>query len=118
MSEKEKQQHLSDLAASFQEAIMRSLVIKMERAIKKYNITRLCVGGGVSANKTLRKYMRDVAKKQKGTAFFPTFKSLYGDNGAMIGIAGYFKAQKKMFAKNIDSVDRVPRASLDNLEMF
>jgi len=37
---------------------------------------------------------------------------LTGDNAAMIGVVAGYKAEKDLFVKNIDELDRIPRWSL------
>jgi N6-L-threonylcarbamoyladenine synthase len=103
---------LRQLASSYQEAVFDTIMYKAEKAIRQSSINQLTVGGGVSANLYLRKKFRQLVKKYDGTVLFPPFKYLTGDNAAMIGVAAYYKAQKNMFVKNIDELDRVPRLSL------
>ena len=47
-------QQVADLAASFQAAVVDSLVDKSLRALERTKLRRLCVGGGVAANRLLR----------------------------------------------------------------
>jgi len=100
------------LASSFQEAVFDTLIIKTEKAIKKTKINRLVVGGGVIANLYLRKKLRELVKKHNGSVLFPPYQYLTGDNAAMIGVVAHFKAEKEIFVKNIDDLDRIPRMSL------
>ncbi|MFQ5451969.1 MAG: tRNA (adenosine(37)-N6)-threonylcarbamoyltransferase complex transferase subunit TsaD [Candidatus Paceibacterota bacterium] len=116
MSDRERNKHLADLAASFQQAVIDSLLFKLERAMKKFNIYNVCVGGGVVANQELRGHIRKLVKKHKGKVLFPTYKSLYGDNAAMIGVAAHFKAEKGIFVQDLENLDRVPRASLNSAD--
>jgi N6-L-threonylcarbamoyladenine synthase len=103
---------INDLASSFQEAVFDTVVKKTERAIRQTGIRRLVVGGGVIANIYLRKKLKALVKKTGGEVLFPPFKYLTGDNAAMIGIVASVKAKKKLFVKNIDSLDRIPRMPL------
>lgn len=112
LPEKDKNKHLTDLAASYQQAVFESLIFKLEKAIKKTGITNIVVAGGVVANKKLRLMLRNVVKKYNGLVMFPTYKALYGDNAAMIGIAAYYKAQNKTFVEGHEEIDRVPRLAL------
>ncbi|MFA6532884.1 MAG: tRNA (adenosine(37)-N6)-threonylcarbamoyltransferase complex transferase subunit TsaD [Patescibacteria group bacterium] len=100
------------LASSFQEAVFDTLIKKTEMAIKQTGIKRLIIGGGVVANLRLRNLMKSLVKKYQGEVLFPTYKYLTGDNAAMIGIVAGFKAEKKLFVKDIDILDRIPRMSL------
>jgi N6-L-threonylcarbamoyladenine synthase len=112
LSENEKIKKIKELSSSYQEAVFETLEKKLELAIEKTGINRVIVGGGVSANQYLRKKFRKLLKKYKGYVLFPPYKYLTGDNAAMIGVAAYYKAQKGMFVKDIDQLDRVPRLTL------
>ena len=48
-------QQKADLAASFQKALVDCLVIKALQACQQHEMSRLCIGGGVAANKTVSK---------------------------------------------------------------
>ena len=47
----------SDIAASFQQAIIDCLIGKSMQAVKKFGVKRLCVGGGVAANREFRRQL-------------------------------------------------------------
>jgi len=102
---------LRQLASSFQEAVFDTLLFKTEKAMKQTGINRLVVGGGVVANLYLRKKLRQLVKKYKGSVLFPPFKYLTGDNAAMIGVAAAYKAEKGLFI-DPKKLDRIPRMSL------
>ncbi|MBI4226350.1 tRNA (adenosine(37)-N6)-threonylcarbamoyltransferase complex transferase subunit TsaD [Candidatus Roizmanbacteria bacterium] len=103
--------NIRKLASSYQAAVFDTIVAKMDLAIKQTEINRLIVGGGVIANLHLRKLLRNLVRKYKGKVYFPSFKYLTGDNAAMIGVAAYYKANKKLFSDS-NSLDRIPRYSL------
>ena len=85
------------MAASFQKVAIDELVRKTELAIKKYNIKRLIVAGGVTANKYLRSEMEKLADKHNINLTVPPIKYCT-DNAAMIGCAAYPLYLKKDFA--------------------
>lgn len=103
--------NIAHLASSFQEAVFDVLLKKTEKAIIKTGIKKLLVVGGVSANFYLRKKFRQLIKKYQGEVLFPSYRYLTGDNAAMIGVVGYYKAQKKIFS-DINTLDRQPRMKL------
>ncbi len=103
--------NIAHLASSFQEAVFDVLLKKTEKAIIKTGIRKLLVVGGVSANFYLRKKFRQLIKKYQGEVLFPSYRYLTGDNAAMIGVVGYYKAQKKIFI-DINVLDRQPRMKL------
>ncbi len=112
ISEEEKNKRLLYLASAFQEAVFDTICKKTEKAMEQTGVVNLVIGGGVTANKYLRKKMRKLTKKHKGTVHFPSIKILTGDNAAMIGIAAWKKAEKGYF---LDSIDREPRMQISSL---
>jgi len=86
----------SKIAREFEDAVVEVLTKKTMKAINKYKIKTLVVGGGVSANIHLQETLRTTSKKldPKIKVHFPT-KTLSTDNALMIAIAGYFGYQKK-----------------------
>ena len=112
MSETDRLVKLPYLASSFQEAVFQSVSRKVELAVLKTGVNRIIVGGGVSVNERLRYLIRAIATKHKGCVYFPPYKYLNFDNAAMIGVAASFRAEKGMFVKDFDELDRKPRLSL------
>lgn len=80
------QQQVADVAASFQQAVVDCLVGKASLAIEKTKHSRLCVGGGVAANRDLRDQLAVVAE-QKGFELSIAPMSLCTDNAVMGAIA-------------------------------
>lgn len=114
INEEEKRKKIRMLASSFQEAVFDTLIKKTEKAMIKTKINNLVVGGGVIANLYLRKLLRNLAKKYQSQVLFPPFKYLTGDNAAMIGVVAYYKAEKKLFVKDLKTLDRIPRMKLNS----
>lgn len=112
MSDEERVKRMPDLAASFQEAVFQSIFIKLTKAMDQYGLTRVIVGGGVSANERLRKSMRELVGKRGRTVLFPSDRKLNGDNAAMIGVAAHFKMEQGIFVENIENLKREARARL------
>ncbi len=75
----------ADLAASYQEAIVDSLVVRCEQALAATGLQRLAVGGGVAANGELRRRLGDLG----ATVHLPA-RALCTDNAAMIASAARF----------------------------
>ena len=76
-----------DICASFEAAIVDTLVRKCERALKQTGLKRLVMAGGVSANLRLRAMLQDLAKRRRAEVFYPS-PVFCTDNGAMIAFAG------------------------------
>ncbi len=89
-NEKQKGNEINkaDLACSFQQVAIQSLVNKTELAIKKYKVKHVIVAGGVSANSHLRQELDKLTSKYNINLSIPEFKYCT-DNAAMIGAAAY-----------------------------
>lgn len=82
---------LKDLSASFRKAIVGSLIEKTVLASKEFNVKRIAVSGGVSANLKLKKDFKKL-EEQGYKIHFPELKYTT-DNAAMIGYTAYLKYQ-------------------------
>lgn len=87
ISNEEKNNNINSICASFQEAIVDTLIGKLDLAFKKYRIKNVVLTGGVSANSRLRLKTQAWAASKKITLAIPPLKYCT-DNAAMIGIAG------------------------------
>jgi N6-L-threonylcarbamoyladenine synthase len=75
----------ADLAASYQDAIVRALLDRVERALEQTGLERLALGGGVAANGPLRERAATLAPE----VHVPPI-ALCTDNAAMIASAARF----------------------------
>jgi N6-L-threonylcarbamoyladenine synthase len=78
---------VSDVAASFQEAVVEVLVKKTLLAAKQTGINTVVIGGGVAANSRLRRMAISEAEKVGVTIRIPR-PGLCTDNGAMVAALG------------------------------
>lgn len=97
---------INDICASFQQAVIDTLLEKTFSASKKYSLKKIVLGGGVIANSALRTQFLKKAGIEKTKAFLPS-PQLCTDNAAMIACAGYYKMKIKGFSKkeNIQKID-------------
>jgi N6-L-threonylcarbamoyladenine synthase len=87
------QDNLNDLCASIQHSIIQILLHKLKKASLETNIKEICIAGGVSANKGLRRGLQEYADKYHWKIHVPSFEYCT-DNAAMIAITGYYKFLK------------------------
>ena len=80
----------NDLAASFCATVVRTLVPRLEQAVRNTHARRVVCAGGVAANSFLRAALADMAKRTHTQLYLPPLH-LCGDNAAMIGSQAYFE---------------------------
>ena len=90
-------ENLDDLCASIQNAIIDSLLKKLQKAANELKITEIAIAGGVSANSGLREALTKLSSEKKWNVYFPKFEYCT-DNAAMIAITGKYMFEKGMFA--------------------
>jgi N6-L-threonylcarbamoyladenine synthase len=88
---------LPDIAASYQKAIVGSLVQKSLAAVKQVQARGMILVGGVAANSELRREMKDAAERH-GVALYVPSAHYCTDNAAMIAMAGRFQFERRHFA--------------------
>ncbi len=93
----------SDLAASFQAAVVDVLVKKTLAALERTAVRDVAIAGGVSANSELRRRMRQASEAGGFRLHLPRM-DFCTDNAAMIACTGYMKMRSGAV------VDPYPRA--------
>ena len=92
-----REYNLPDVAASYQEAIVDTLVFKLDYAMKNFKINTGIICGGVAANSRLRDKLNELNKD----ILFPSLKYCT-DNADMIAFLAMKKAENKNIEKNMD----------------
>ena len=77
----------SNIAASFQAAVIEVLVKKITKTIESTGRKEIIIAGGVAANKKLRSSMKELEDALDIKVFYPDLKYC-GDNAAMIAYLG------------------------------
>ena len=90
----------ADFAASYQEAIVDSLLSNFVKAVNETGVKNISGGGGVMANSRLREKMNIFAENNDLNIYLPTPK-LSTDNAAMICVA----AQNNLITNDINADD-------------
>jgi N6-L-threonylcarbamoyladenine synthase len=75
------------IAASFQQAVIKALMNKVNLAISEYEVKSLSLVGGVAANKELRNNFVETANSKHLNVVIPD-QIFCGDNAAMIALRG------------------------------
>ena len=95
-----------EMSAEVQQAIIDVLIKKTIKAVKDYGAKSLILGGGVSANKELRKQFQAACHSRESgnpiSLIFPE-SNLSTDNGLMVAVAGYFHRKKTVDWKKIQA---------------
>lgn len=84
------EKNMDDICASIQNRIISILLSKLKTAAIQTGIKDICIAGGVSANKGLRKSFKELGDKMGWNTFIPDFEYCT-DNAAMIAISGYYQ---------------------------
>lgn len=87
----DREKHLADLAASYQEAVMDSLATRAERALRTTGARTLACVGGVAKNAILRAKLEALTRRQ-GAALRLAPLAYCTDNAAMVAAAAGLRA--------------------------
>lgn len=104
-------ENLNDLCASFQKTIIEILLEKLIKASDETKIKTITLGGGVSANSSLRDRVVSEGDKRGWELFLPEIKYTT-DNAAMIALAGYYRFLSHKFT----NLDVVPISRIENFK--
>lgn len=102
----------ADIAASFQAAVVDTLVNKCRLALEAAGLSRLVIAGGVGANVSLRAELKALGQRKGLSVHYPR-PGLCTDNGAMIAYAGW-----RRYAGTVRGIPEIvarPRWPLDEL---
>lgn len=77
-----------DIAASFQRAAVKAVLLKLDRALAVHPVSTLLVGGGVSANSRLRRDLQEFSEAKGLDLRLPPMRYCI-DNAAMIAGLGH-----------------------------
>ncbi len=92
---RKSKKYIQEMCYEIQQAIIDVLIKKTIKAAKNYKAKTVILGGGVTANKELRKQLGEKIKKEmpKTKRLIPNTQ-LCTDNAVMAGITGYFNRMK------------------------
>jgi N6-L-threonylcarbamoyladenine synthase len=108
MTNDEIKEDIADLSASYQEAIVDTLIQKIQLAVNETGIKTISISGGVAANQRFRDKL-SIIFENECNIFFPPFEYCT-DNGAMIALTGYKFLSNGV--KSLNSLKPIPNLSL------
>lgn len=88
----------SDFAASFRKTVVDCLLEKFKMAMDQSKCEKIAVCGGVSANRLLRRKLKELCDIRRLKLYMPELKYC-GDNAAMVGSQGYYEFLSGNIAK-------------------
>ena len=87
----------ADLCKSFEKDCCDILLENVMKAVKMYNVDKIVLAGGVSANSYIRNEFLNLEKEKNIKVYYPELK-LCTDNAAMIASAGYYNYLNNKFS--------------------
>lgn len=107
-SQKGENIDINDICASFNQAVVDTLVPRLMMATEQEGIKKLVCAGGVSANSMLREELKIECEKRGVKLYLPPL-NLCSDNAAMIGAQAFYEYNDK----NIGNMSQNCFGSLD-----
>ncbi|NCN06303.1 MAG: tRNA (adenosine(37)-N6)-threonylcarbamoyltransferase complex transferase subunit TsaD [Candidatus Pacebacteria bacterium] len=113
-----EKQAVYDFCASIQFAVFRHITYKLNKLLVDHEFSQIWLGGGVAANATLRRMIRETIRTNAGRVQNPKLavpysKKLCMDNAAMIGVVASYKPTQKT---DSEKIERRPRWGLGELK--
>jgi N6-L-threonylcarbamoyladenine synthase len=96
--------YIKEICKETQQAIIDVLVSKTLRAAIEFKAKTVFLGGGVTANKELRRQLKaEIIKKIPNTEYFIPDTKYCTDNAVMVGLVAYFNHSKTKGWKEIEA---------------
>lgn len=92
------EEHLSDICASYENALVKMLTKRLKKALKQFPAASIGIVGGVSANKPLRNAVTELGAHLNLPVYIPSFE-FCTDNAAMIAQAGLILGMNEHYLK-------------------
>jgi N6-L-threonylcarbamoyladenine synthase len=99
---RESKQYVCSMAKEIEQAVIDVLLKKTLKAAKDFKVKSVILGGGVVANKELKKQFQEAAEKENLKLIFPEPR-FCTDNALMAAIAGFLNFSKKKTWKKIEA---------------
>lgn len=96
-AEKKSPEYIAEMSKEIQNAIIEVLIHKTLKAAEEYKAKSIILGGGVSANKKLRKEILQECENKRIDCFLPT-NEYTADNAGMIALAAAISKKPKAYS--------------------
>lgn len=93
-----------EIAFEFENAVEEVLITKTTKALEKTGAKTLIIGGGVIANKNIRRSFEEISKQQPSLSLLIADNKVTTDNALMIALAGYFKHNDNKFSTSGEEI--------------
>lgn len=110
MSDATIEANMADICASYQQAVIDSLLMKVSQALSKKTYKSLGLSGGVANNKLLQTSLNQLGSERK-VSFLCADAKHCGDNGGMIAFAAFADPLNSVTVKHYQ-LDVVPNLTL------
>ena len=114
MTKDELEKNLADIAASYQEVIIETLLNRLKKVIHQTGISNISITGGVAANNRFREKASILSRSYNAKLYFPPLEYCT-DNAAMIALAGYQQLNEDN--KSPMNLEAKPNLALDEIIM-
>lgn len=102
--QRQSQEYIQAMSTEIQQSIIDVLIKKTLLASKEYKVKTIILGGGVTANKELKKQFKEKVKTElPKTKLLVSSPNLCTDNAVMIGITAYLNQKDKTPWKKLTS---------------
>jgi len=107
--ETESKKYIKEMACEAQQAIIDVLIKKTIKAAKDYKVKSILLGGGVTANKELRRqFIEKIKKGEMDFSFHISDSKFCTDNAAMIAITACLKISQGQTTGNWQKIKAKP----------
>jgi len=87
------EEYVREMCKEIQQSIIDVLIFKTMKAARNCKVKSIIIGGGVTANKELKRQFKLKAKEENIPLFYPN-KKYCTDNAAMVAITGYLRKKQ------------------------
>lgn len=103
------EEQIADICASFQKVAVKTLTLKISKALKQGNYKSILLGGGVVHNQFLKSEIQKIADENGVRLMVPNSSKLFMDNAAMIANVAYLGRNSSKILRSKDDITSLDR---------